>query len=128
MNIPHKLISNNRDQRIATGKKRLAKEKERQKISDIKIQLKEELCEKIQDKYEKKYTNFLDQICKTDKQLETAKSMYPEVKNLYYIPLKEEDKTLLKYFDEVTQKLINEGGRIQLYLSVLFNLLLGQKK
>ena len=103
-------------------------EKERQKISDIKIQLKEELCEKIQDKYEKKYTNFLDQICKTDKQLETAKSMYPEVKNLYYIPLKEEDKTLLKFFDEVTQKLINEGGRIQLYLSVLFNLLLGQKK
>ena len=37
MNIPHKLISNNRDQRIATGKKRLAKEKERQKRMYLRL-------------------------------------------------------------------------------------------
>jgi hypothetical protein len=114
-NLSKKFTSGSRESRIAVGKRRLAKQNERSKIMEIKMKLKEIQAENVEFLHEKKYKTFLDDVCAKDKTLENARDQFPMFKKLYYVPLKEEDKVILSKFDQTTQKLINEGGRIQLY-------------
>lgn len=115
LNLSKKFTSSSKESRLAVAKRRLAKQNEKQKIMDIKMQLREIEAENVEYTHEKKYKTFLDNICAKDKDLENAKNKYPMIKKLYYVPLKEEDKKIVAKFDQITQKLINEGGRIQLY-------------
>ena len=111
-------VSGDRDSRLAVLKRKGAKEAEKAKIRELELQNKLALAKKVEERFDTKYKTYLDKICETDKELANAKSKIPSKSILYYVPLKDEDTNFLNFFDESTNKLISEGGRITLYQCV----------